>query len=91
MVPGAVLTLAFCERTSGAEIVFESDRGGSQQIYVMSANGGNALLIGRADQFCDVTRFGKAQRIEGLGDFTANSFSKMSEGWITHGLGSKVH
>jgi TolB protein len=29
----------------GAQIVFESDRGGSQQIYVMSASGGGAKRI----------------------------------------------
>jgi TolB protein len=34
-----------CYSPDGAQIVFESDRGGAQQIYVMGANGGAAKRI----------------------------------------------
>jgi len=57
----------------------------------LSTNGGNAVGIGCADQFCDVTRFGKTKTIKGLCDFIAHRFAQVGECWITHGLGSKVN
>src|SRR6202035_2213291 len=38
-----------CYSPDGSQIVFESDRGGTQQLYVMSANGGPATRISFGD------------------------------------------
>jgi TolB protein len=45
LTDGSAIDVSPCYSPDGAQIVFNSDRGGDQQLYVMSAGGGSARRI----------------------------------------------